>query len=80
MLAHRCSRSGLATPAYPYSYFICLVSLVLCYLSFSDILQVFYKPSDVYTDHRALVEDPEESSRSQGTTTNPGGDVCGRVK
>jgi hypothetical protein len=25
------------------SYFICLASFVLCYLSFSDALQVFYK-------------------------------------
>ena len=38
------------------------------------------KPSDVYTDYRALAEDLEESSRSQGTTTNPRGDVCGGVK
>ena len=49
---------------------------------FSDVFRCFAKqdrPSDVYTDHRALAEDLEESSRSQGTTTNPGGDVCGGV-
>jgi len=50
--------------------------------SFSDVFRCFAKqdkPSDVCTDHRALAEDLEESSRSQGTTTNPRGDVCGGV-
>jgi len=50
---------------------------------FSDVFRCFAKQdrlSDVYTDHRAPAEDLEESSCSQGTTTNPRGDVCGRVK
>jgi hypothetical protein len=55
-------------------------SLFLCYLSFSDILQEFYKLMDICTDRRALSEYPGKSSRSQGTTTKSGGDVCGRVK
>ena len=49
---------------------------------FSDVFRCFAKqdrPSDVHTDHRAPAEDLEESSRSQGTTTNPRGDVCGGV-
>jgi len=37
------------------------------------------KPSGVYTDYKALAKDLEESSRSQGTITNPRGDVYGRV-
>jgi len=50
---------------------------------FLDVFRCFAKqdrPSDVHIDHRAPAEDLEESSRSQGTTTNPGGDVCGGVK
>jgi len=47
---------------------------------FSDVFRCFARqdrPSGVYTDYRAF---EEESSRSQGTTTNPRGDVCGGVK
>jgi hypothetical protein len=29
---------------------------------------------------KAIMRNPRGSSRSQGTTTKPGGDVCGRVK
>jgi hypothetical protein len=29
---------------------------------------------------KAPLENPGGSSRSQGTTTKPGGDVCGKVK
>jgi hypothetical protein len=36
--------------------------------------------TDVRTDCRAPAEDLGESSRSQGTTTKSGGDVCGGVK
>jgi hypothetical protein len=36
--------------------------------------------ADVRTDRRAPAEDPGESSRSQGTTTKLGEDVCGGVK
>jgi hypothetical protein len=36
--------------------------------------------TDVRTDRRAPAKDLGESSRSQGTTTNPRGDVCGGVK
>jgi hypothetical protein len=36
--------------------------------------------TDICTDRRAPAEDPEESSRSQGTTTKSGKDVCGKVK
>jgi hypothetical protein len=56
---------------------------------FSDAFQVFSKCftnakqdrlTDVRTDCRVLVRDFGKSSRSQGTTTNLEGDVCGRVK
>ena len=43
---------------------------------FIGILQVW----DVCTDRKAPRKDPGQSSRSQGTTTNPRGDVCGKVK
>jgi hypothetical protein len=36
--------------------------------------------TDVRTNRRAPAEDLGESSRSQGTTTKLGKDVCGRVK
>jgi hypothetical protein len=29
---------------------------------------------------KAIIRNPKGSSRSQGTTTKPGRDVCGRVK
>jgi hypothetical protein len=38
------------------------------------------KLADVRTDYRAPAEDPGKSTRSQGTTTKSGRDVCGRVK
>jgi hypothetical protein len=63
-----------------------------CY-GFSDILRVATgfrmlfgcfaeqdRLTDVRTDYRALAVGFGESSRSQGTTTNPRGDVCGGVK
>ena len=51
--------------------------------SFLDAFRYFAKqdkPLDVYTNYRAFAKDLEESSRSQGTTTNPKGDICGKVK
>ena len=50
--------------------------LLFIFRCFTGILRVW----DIRTNHNTLAEDPEESSRSQGTTTNPGGDVCGGVK
>jgi hypothetical protein len=50
---------------------------------FSGLFQMFCKQdrlTDVCTDRRAPAKDLGKSSRSQGTTTNPRGDVCGRVK
>jgi hypothetical protein len=43
---------------------------------FIGILQVW----DVCTDRKAPRKDPRQSSCSQGTITNPRGDVCGKVK
>jgi len=31
-------------------------------------------------DRKAPRKDPKQSSRSQGTTTNPRGDICSKVK
>jgi hypothetical protein len=48
-----------------------------------DVFRCFAKQdrlADVRTDCRAPAEDPGESSRSQGTTTKSGRDVCGGVK
>jgi hypothetical protein len=57
-----------------------------CY-GFSDAFGVFFRCfakqdrlTDVPTDRRAPAKDLGQSSRSQGTTTNPRGDVCGGVK
>jgi hypothetical protein len=60
------------------SYFICFFSFVLLFIfgCFTGILQVW----DVRTDCKTPVRDPGQSGRSQGTTTNSGGDVCGGVK
>jgi hypothetical protein len=50
---------------------------------YTDVFRCFAEQNrltDVCTGRRVPTEDLEESSRSQGTTTNPRGDVCGGVK
>jgi hypothetical protein len=52
----------------------------MLFRSFSDVLATQDRLTDVRTDCRAPAKALGKSSRSQGTTTNSGGDVCGRAK